>query len=69
MRRAGIVTALAAAAGLFAQAARAQVGGLFAARPGEIVRLVDRNGDGDFLDFAEQATFADGLPSDPDRLA
>ena len=36
---------------------------LFALRPGQVHLLVDRNGDGDYLDFDETQLFADGLPA------
>jgi hypothetical protein len=36
---------------------------LFVSQPNQIIRLVDRNHDGDFLDYAEMGVYADGLPA------
>ncbi|MBX3394746.1 MAG: hypothetical protein KF841_05220 [Phycisphaerae bacterium] len=59
MKRAIILTHLV----LFCvQAAAHSAETLFVARPGRIDRLVDLNGDGDFLDFAEITNYADSLP-------
>lgn len=41
---------------------------LFASCPGRIVQFVDHNLDGDFLDYAESATYADGLPDSLDGI-
>lgn len=40
----------------------AQTNALYLSRPGQILRLDDLNSDGDYLDFAEKATYAAGLP-------
>ncbi len=36
---------------------------IFITRPGEVLKLTDTNGDGDFLDLAEVTLYADSLPS------
>lgn len=41
---------------------------VFVVRPGQVIELIDLNGDGDFLDFAESRVFADGLPADLNRI-
>ncbi len=41
---------------------------VFVARPNQIVRLSDLNGDGDFFEFAESQTYATGLPATLGRL-
>lgn len=46
---------------LLAATAQAQLPTLYASRPGQIVRLADLNGDGDYLDFDEVLTYATGL--------
>ncbi|HKQ48475.1 MAG TPA: dockerin type I domain-containing protein [Phycisphaerae bacterium] len=43
--------------------AGAQEGPLYASRPTQILKLTDLNADGDFLDFAEIAEYAAGLPA------
>ncbi|MCG8405115.1 MAG: hypothetical protein MI923_07970 [Phycisphaerales bacterium] len=48
--------------------ANAQSGTLFVSRPHQVVKLVDLNSDGDYLDFAERTVFADGLPAGLDRI-
>ncbi len=52
----------------FAAHAAAQDAALFVARPTQITRLEDLNGDGDFLDFAESQTYATALPATLGRL-
>jgi hypothetical protein len=49
--------------------AAAQPPAIFVSRPQQVVRLIDRNGDGDFLDYAERTTYADGLPSNLGAVA
>jgi len=44
--------------------AGAQDGALYVAQPGQVLKLMDHNGDGDFLDFAETTVYAEGLPAD-----
>jgi len=43
--------------------ARAQEGALYISQPGQILKLLDLNSDGDYLDFAEKMVYATGLPS------
>jgi glucose/arabinose dehydrogenase len=53
--------------GLWAAApslAVAGAGSLFVSRPGQILKLVDQNQDGDFLDYAESGVYAESLPQD-----
>lgn len=57
-----VIQSLISASLLFASAAAAQSPTAFLARPGQVVALVDANGDGDFLDFAETRTYAAPLP-------
>jgi len=54
--------------GLMTSSAVAQSAAVFVSRPGQVIKLVDVNGDGDLLDFAEQSVFADSLPLDLDRI-
>lgn len=42
---------------------------VFVSRPGQIVRLVDLNGDGDFLEYGETSVHAEGLPADLGAIA
>jgi len=56
------------AAGLMTRSVDAQSGVVFVSRPGQVIKLMDINGDGDFLDFAEQSVFADSLPLGLDRI-
>ncbi|HUN81196.1 MAG TPA: dockerin type I domain-containing protein [Phycisphaerae bacterium] len=44
-----------------ATAASAQLPTIYATRPGQVVQLSDLNGDGDYLDSGEVATFASGI--------
>jgi hypothetical protein len=58
--------ALAAFAFVFAAPAWADADPLpdaFVTRPGEIVALIDRNADGDYLDTAERLIWCGGLPA------
>jgi len=43
--------------------ARGDLPTLFVSQPGRIVRLVDQNGDGDYLDFGENTVYAFSLPT------
>ena len=52
-----------------AHRSRAQSEALYAAVPGRVIKLIDLNADGDFLDGAEQMVFADNLPLGDNRLA
>lgn len=49
--------------------AGAQSAALYVSQPQQVVRLVDRNGDGDFLDYAEVQVYALGLPSNLGAIA
>ena len=68
MIRAAYYCAVVMVMGSAHRGAHAQAGAVFVGRPGQVIELIDLNGDGDFLDFAESRVFADGLPTDLNRI-
>lgn len=68
MLRAACYCTIAMVMGSVHQGAYAQAPAVFIARPGQVIELIDLNGDGDFLDFAESRVFADSLPTDLNRI-
>jgi len=49
--------------------AAAQSPALFASQPQQVIKLADRNGDGDFLDYGETLLYATNLPPDLGGMA